>query len=98
MRFTLTWLFSLLQFPQHKPVIIPLGDDSDDSLSEPEADDQMGENAVAQMVENPTVLPAASSNLMGNIDMFLSSVRHDVETKVILDVYDIATLIAYIWW
>ena len=62
----------ILQLPQHKPVIIPLGQDSDESDSEnvPDAKNSSS-NSIASM-----------GGFLGNLDQFLSNVRQDVEKQV----------------
>ena len=62
----------ILQLPQHKPVIIPLGQDSDESDSEtvPDAKHSSSNSSISM------------GGFLGNLDQFLSNVRQDVEKQV----------------
>ena len=62
----------ILQLPQHKPVIIPLGQDSDESDSE----------TVPDAKNSSSNSSASMGGFLGNLDQFLSNVRQDVEQQV----------------
>ncbi len=67
--FLFIYLFFFLQLPQHDPVIIPLGQDSDD-----ESDAEQNSSPASKLGEK-------ASEFLGSLDAFLSNVRQDVEKQ-----------------